>query len=49
VSGDGLSNLITKACFLAAITAIIILAGNTESSLAFKHIKDSLLRHGHHQ
>ena len=48
MSGDGLSKLIAKACFLAALTMTILIASNSEASLQVKLMKDSLLRQSQH-
>ena len=45
MGGDGLSKLIAKACFLAALTTVIFMAGNSQASLQFKQMKDRLI-HG---
>jgi hypothetical protein len=49
VSTDVISKLVAKAGVLATITAVIMLAGNTEAGLAFKQIKDRLMNHVHHR
>ncbi|HEY9869803.1 MAG TPA: hypothetical protein V6D08_11605 [Candidatus Obscuribacterales bacterium] len=49
MSTDAMAKLVVKAGVLATITAVIMLAGNTEAGLAFKQIKDSLMSHVHHR
>jgi len=45
MTSDGAAKLVAKACFLAALTMFILVAGNSEASLQFKLIRDSLIGH----
>lgn len=49
MSSDAIAKLVAKAGVLATITAVIMLAGNTEAGLAFKQIKERLMSHVHHR
>lgn len=44
MNGEVISSMLVKASFLAALTFVILLAGNSEASQQFKQMKDRLIQ-----